>query len=130
MPVHVGRVTWAALSLLVLALPAVAAVADHRPSPERRTGPLLADAPHGWVVAASAVNVRSEHSVDEPVTGLAGCGERVEIVDTWISPVGTRWSRIVVVRSGLSGWALRSLLGRPARPAGPAEPCPTAPPDQ
>ncbi|MFB7470521.1 SH3 domain-containing protein [Kitasatospora sp. NPDC056184] len=128
MPAHVGRAAWASLSLLVLTLLAVAVGTDHpSPPPEQPPGPPPADAPHGWVVAASAANVRREHSVDGAVLGLARCGEPAEIVDTWISPLGTRWSRIVVGPSGLTGWVLRSLLSHPA-PPGRAPTCPTPPP--
>ncbi|GAA1404169.1 hypothetical protein GCM10009639_49850 [Kitasatospora putterlickiae] len=131
MSAHVGRrAFWAALSLLVLTLLAVAVGIGHRPPPERHPGPPPPEAPRGWVVAASAANVRREHSVDGAVLGLARCGEPAEIVDTWISPLGTRWSRIVVAPRGLTGWVLWSLLDHPAPPGdGPAAPCPTPPPD-
>ncbi|MFE7558155.1 hypothetical protein [Kitasatospora sp. NPDC057500] len=129
MSAHVGRASWAALSLLVLVLLAVAVGIGHRPPPERHPGPPPPEPPQGWVVAASAANVRREHSMDGVVLGLARCGERAEIVDTWISPLGTRWSRIVVVPGGLTGWVLWSLLDHPAPPGGPARPCPTPPPD-
>ncbi len=130
MPAHIGRVSWTALSLLVLVLPATAAGTDHPPPPERRAGPPPQDTPRGWVVAASAAKVRREHSVDGVALGLARCGERVEIVDTWISPLGTRWSRVVVVRTGLTGWVLWSLLSHPAPSGHPAAVCPTVPPGQ
>ncbi|MEV6979337.1 SH3 domain-containing protein [Kitasatospora sp. NPDC093806] len=127
MPVHVGRAAWAALSLLVLALPAVAAGADRHPPPDPRSGPAPPGAPDGWVVTASAANVRRDHSVDEPVLGLARCGDRVEIVDTWISPLGARWSRVVVERTGVTGWVLWSLLHRPGATGRAAPPCPSPP---
>ncbi|MFE2110780.1 SH3 domain-containing protein [Kitasatospora sp. NPDC059463] len=128
MSVHVARATWAALSLLVVTLLVVAVETDHRPPPERPPGPPPPEARAGWVVAASAANVRREHSVDGAVLGLARCGEPAEIVDTWISPLGTRWSRIVIAPSGLTGWVLWSLLSHPA-PPGRAAACPTPPPD-
>ncbi|WP_030393001.1 SH3 domain-containing protein [Kitasatospora purpeofusca] len=130
MPAHLGRVSWTALSLLILVLPAMAAGTDHPPPPERHAGPPPLNAPRGWVVTVNAANVRREHSVDAAVLGLAHCGERVEIVDTWISPLGTRWSRVVVVRSGLTGWVLWSLLGHPAPLGHPAAVCPTPPPGE
>ncbi|MER7706766.1 SH3 domain-containing protein [Kitasatospora sp. NPDC097605] len=128
MSAHVRRASWAALSLLVLVLLAVAVGSDHRPPPGPHSGPPPPDTPRGWVVAASAANVRREHSVDGTVLGLARCGEPAEIVDTWISPLGARWSRIVVAPSGLTGWVLWSLLDHPARPGEPGLPCPAPPP--
>ncbi|MFE6872091.1 SH3 domain-containing protein [Kitasatospora sp. NPDC057692] len=129
MSAHVGRATWASLSLLVLVLLVVAVGTDHlSPPAEQPPGPPPPDAPRGWVVAASAANVRREHSVDGTVLGLARCGEPAEIVDTWVSPMGTRWSRIVVGPSGLTGWVLWSLLSHPA-PGRAAAVCPTPPPD-
>ncbi|MED7955105.1 SH3 domain-containing protein [Streptomyces sp. BE303] len=126
MPLHVGKTAWAALSLLVLSLPAVAAGTGHHPAAGRADAP----PPGGsgtWEVAASAVNVRRDHSVNETVLGLARCRDRVEIVDTWISPLGARWSRVVVGRTGLTGWVLWSFLSRP-HPAGPrVGHCPTPP---
>ncbi|MER6362193.1 SH3 domain-containing protein [Kitasatospora sp. NPDC001527] len=129
MSAHVGRAAWAALSLLVLTVPAVAVATHDRPPPEPRRVPPPPDAPRGWVVAASAANVRREHSVDGAVLGLARCGDPAEIVDTWISPLGTRWSRVVVAPDGLTGWMLWSLLSHPAPPGRPVGPCLTPPPD-
>ncbi|MFJ8431124.1 SH3 domain-containing protein [Kitasatospora sp. NPDC094019] len=128
MPAHLGRVSWTALSLLILVLPAMAAGTDLPPPPERHAGPPPQNAPRGWVVTVNAANVRREPSVDGAVLGLAHCGERVEIVDTRISPLGTRWSRVVVARTGQTGWVLWSLLGHPAPPGHPAAVCRTPPP--
>ncbi|MEV7185029.1 hypothetical protein [Kitasatospora sp. NPDC093102] len=31
-------------------------------------------------------------------------------MNTWTSPLGARWARVMVVRTRVSGWVLRSLL--------------------
>ncbi|MEV0534230.1 SH3 domain-containing protein [Kitasatospora sp. NPDC050463] len=107
----IGRAASAVLSLTILILPAVAAGGDHQSG--AGPGPRPPENGHaGWEVAAGAANVRRDHSVNDTVLGLTHCGDRVEIVDTWTSPLGTRWGKVVVTRTGLTGWVLWSLLTR------------------
>ncbi|MER7581527.1 hypothetical protein [Kitasatospora sp. NPDC097691] len=42
--------------------------------------------------------------------GLAGSGDVVEVVDTWTSPLGARWAKVLVARTRVSGRVLWSLL--------------------
>ncbi|WP_406193659.1 SH3 domain-containing protein [Kitasatospora sp. NBC_01560] len=136
----IGRAASAVLSLTILILPAVGATggraATPRPDPPGSPGP-AGSGPSGWEVSAGAANVRRDHSVNDTVLGLARCGDRVEIVDSWTSPLGARWGKVVLARSRLTGWILWSLLTRRTPPDAPAVPdgaCPsgdcrrTAPP--
>ncbi|MER7755997.1 hypothetical protein [Kitasatospora sp. NPDC097643] len=97
----IGRASAAMLSLAILLVPAAATRGGER-TPEVGTG--------WWEVSANAANVRLDHSGGDTVIGLARAGDRVEIVDTWTSPLGARWAEVMVVRTRVTGWMLWSLL--------------------
>ncbi|MFE2726727.1 hypothetical protein [Kitasatospora sp. NPDC059327] len=119
----IGRAASALLSLTILILPAVAAGGDH--PADARPGPRPPESGHtGWEVAAGAANVRRDHSVNDTVLGLTHCGDRVEILDSWTSPLGTRWGKVAVTRTGVTGWVLWSLLTRHGPADVPVADCP------
>ncbi|MFD8080464.1 hypothetical protein ACFV4F_02025 [Kitasatospora sp. NPDC059722] len=96
----IGRATAAVLSLTILLVPAAVTGGPH--PPEVGSG--------WWEVSANAANVRLDHSGGDTVLGLAHHGDRVEVVDTWTSPLGARWAQVMVVRTRVTGWVLWSLL--------------------
>ncbi|MFJ2576913.1 hypothetical protein [Kitasatospora aureofaciens] len=63
--------------------------------------------------------MRLGHSSGDTVVGLAGYGHRVEVVDTWTSPLGARRAKVMVARTRVTGWVLRSLLAHRDPPAEP-----------
>ncbi|MGW3074916.1 MULTISPECIES: hypothetical protein [unclassified Kitasatospora] len=97
----IGRATAAVVALGILLVPAAVTAGTDLP-PEPGAG--------WWEVSATAANVRVDHFGEETVVGLARSGDRVEVVDTWTSPLGARWAKVMVVRSRISGWVLWSLL--------------------
>ncbi|MBD0676666.1 hypothetical protein ACIQOW_21755 [Kitasatospora sp. NPDC091335] len=97
----IGRATATVVALGILLVPA-AVTAGTDLAPEVGSG--------WWEVSANAANVRVDHFGEEPVIGLASSGDRVEVVDTWTSPLGARWAKVMVVRNRVSGWVLWSLL--------------------
>ncbi|MER6302951.1 hypothetical protein ABT247_25820 [Kitasatospora sp. NPDC001539] len=107
----IGRATAAAVSLAILLVPAAVTPGEQRP-PTVGAG--------RWEVAATAANVRLDHFGGDPVVGLATSGDQVEVVDTWTSPLGARWAKVLVTRTRVTGWVLWSLLvHRELQPAGP-----------
>ncbi|MEU1509020.1 SH3 domain-containing protein [Kitasatospora sp. NPDC005748] len=119
----IGRTASAVLSLTILVLPAVAAGGD-RPADADPVARPPENGRTGWEVAAGAANVRRDHSVNDTVLGLTHCGDRVEVLDTWTSPLGTRWGQVAVIRTGVTGWVLWSLLTRHEPAAAPVADCP------
>ncbi|MFI9362079.1 hypothetical protein ACIG5E_13615 [Kitasatospora sp. NPDC053057] len=97
----IGRATAAVISLAILLAPATVTPGEQRP-PRVGTG--------WWEVSASAANVRIDHFGGDTVIGLARSGDRVEVVDTWTSPFGARWAKVLVSRTRVTGWVLCSLL--------------------
>ncbi|GAA1960175.1 hypothetical protein [Kitasatospora viridis] len=116
-----GRTAAASLSLLVLLVPVLTLDAEapgRTPVPGRPPAPAAAPVndpaapPTPWTVTASAANVRRAHSADAVVVGIAQCGDLVDLVDEWSSPVGVRWREVLVRRTGVTGWVFWSLLAR------------------
>ncbi|MFJ9454611.1 SH3 domain-containing protein [Kitasatospora sp. NPDC101447] len=105
-----ARATAAVLSLAILLVPAAVTPGDERP-PAVGAG--------WWEVSADAANVRLDHSGGDTVVGLACSGDVVEVTDSWTSPLGARWARVMVARSGVTGWILESLLTHRAPPPEP-----------
>ncbi|MET9179346.1 SH3 domain-containing protein [Kitasatospora aureofaciens] len=97
----IGRAAAGVVSLAILLAP-VAVTAGDQQAPPVGTG--------WWEVSASAANVRVDHFGDNTVLGQAQSGDRVEVVDTWTSPLGTRWAKVLVSRTGVTGWVLWVLL--------------------
>ncbi|GAB7185991.1 hypothetical protein ATKI12_5822 [Kitasatospora sp. Ki12] len=97
----IGRATAAVLSLAILLVPAAVTPAGER-APEVGAG--------WWEVSVSAANVRTDHFGEDTVIGLARSGDVVEVVDTWTSPLGARWAKVMVARTRVTGWVLWSLL--------------------
>ncbi|MFJ8624597.1 hypothetical protein ACIRD3_17375 [Kitasatospora sp. NPDC093550] len=106
----IGRATAAVISLTILLVPAAVTPAAERP-PEVGAG--------RWEVSANAANVRIDHSGGETVVGLAHSGDVVEVVDTWTSPLGARWAKVMVARTRVTGWVLWSLLAHRDTPPEP-----------
>ncbi|MFB7126031.1 hypothetical protein DR950_13050 [Kitasatospora xanthocidica] len=97
----IGRAAATVVALGILLIPtAVTAGTDLPPEPGAGW----------WEVSANAANVRVDHFGEETVIGLARSGDRVEVVDTWTSPLGARWAKVMVERTRVSGWVLWSLL--------------------
>ncbi|MFD5465238.1 hypothetical protein ACFWIQ_20765 [Kitasatospora sp. NPDC127059] len=97
----IGRATAAVLSLAILLVPAAVTPGEQR-TPAVGAG--------WWEVSANAANVRIDHFGGDTVTGLARSGDRVEVVDTWTSPLGARWAKVLVTRTRVTGWVLWALL--------------------
>ncbi|MFJ9772258.1 SH3 domain-containing protein [Kitasatospora sp. NPDC101157] len=97
----IGRATAGVVSLAILLVPAAVTPGEPR-APRVGTG--------WWEVSASAANVRVDHSGGDTAIGLAQSGDRVEVVDTWTSPLGSRWAKVLVTRTGVTGWVLWTLL--------------------
>ncbi|MER7673049.1 hypothetical protein ABTY61_31965 [Kitasatospora sp. NPDC096128] len=97
----IGRATAAALSFTILLVPAAVTPGEQR-APRVGAG--------WWEVTANAANVRRDHFGGDTVIGLARSGDRVEVVDTWTSPLGARWAKVMVARTRVSGWILWPLL--------------------
>ncbi|MFH9350890.1 hypothetical protein [Kitasatospora sp. NPDC017646] len=97
----IGRAAAAVVSLAILLVPAAVAPGEQR-APRVGTG--------WWEVSANAATVRIDHFGGDTVIGLAGSGDRVEVVDTWTSPLGARWAKVLVSRTRVTGWVLWSLL--------------------
>ncbi|MFF2544976.1 hypothetical protein ACFVUY_20720 [Kitasatospora sp. NPDC058063] len=97
----IGRAAATVVALGILLIPAAVTAGTDLP-PELGAG--------WWEVSANAANVRVDHFGEETVIGLARSGDRVEVVDTWTSPLGARWAKVMVVRTRDSGWVLWSLL--------------------
>ncbi|MFE6055611.1 hypothetical protein ACFQ6N_33100 [Kitasatospora sp. NPDC056446] len=97
----IGRATATVISLTILLVPAAVTPVADRP-PEIGAG--------WWEVTANAANIRIDHFGGDTVIGLARSGDAVEVVDTWTSPLGARWAKVMVVRTRATGWVLWSLL--------------------
>ncbi|WP_316520160.1 hypothetical protein [Kitasatospora brasiliensis] len=97
----IGRAAATVVALGILLVPAAVTAGSDR-LPEVGAG--------WWEVSANAANVRVDHFGEDTVIGLATSGDRVEVVDTWTSPLGARWAKVMVVRTRVSGWVLWSLL--------------------
>ncbi|MFJ4187890.1 MULTISPECIES: hypothetical protein [unclassified Kitasatospora] len=97
----IGRATAAVLSLAILLVPAAVTPGEQR-APRVGAG--------WWEVSANAANVRLDHFGERTVIGLARSGDRVEVVDTWTSPLGARWAKVLVTRTRVTGWVLWPLL--------------------
>ncbi|MBV2155465.1 hypothetical protein [Kitasatospora sp. SUK 42] len=97
----IGRATASVVSLSILLVPAAVSPGDVRAS-EVGAG--------WWEVSANAANVRIDHFGGDAVIGLASSGDQVEVVDTWTSPLGARWAKVMVDRTRVTGWVLWSLL--------------------
>ncbi|MEU9047281.1 MULTISPECIES: hypothetical protein [unclassified Kitasatospora] len=89
------------ISLAILLVPAAVTPGGERP-PEVGAG--------WWEVSANAANVRVDHVGGDTVIGLARSGDVVEIVDSWTSPLGAHWAKVMVVRTRITGWVLWPLL--------------------
>ncbi|WP_224285409.1 hypothetical protein [Streptomyces sp. LS1784] len=96
----IGRAAATVVALGILLVPAAVTARADLP-PELGAG--------WWEVSAGAADIRVDHCGGETVIGLTRSGDRGEVVDTWTSPLGARWAKVMATRTRVSGWVLWSL---------------------
>ncbi|GAA2152504.1 hypothetical protein GCM10009760_49130 [Kitasatospora kazusensis] len=106
-----GTMTSAVLCLAVLLTPAV--VSGSATSARPPAAPAeQAEQAGRWEVSATAANIRADHSTDAAIVGIAQRGDRVDLAESWTSPLGAQWREATVHRTGVTGWIHRSLITR------------------